>query len=219
MFLVLCALLASLQSSPDAVRRAAAEAVADDIQTRIPTAEMPPEEADARSTTNRSDATDRGGAHRGWLGRIANLLLWVLCISAAAIGGFWLVGELAHRRDVATSAPDDPAAPARVSVVDQPLEDAEALATRGLHAAAIHALLQRTLAELRATRRHPISSSLTSREILGRLPLGEEARRALSSLVDAVEVTHFGGATAGEPEYRACVEQFRRFAATYAGEA
>jgi hypothetical protein len=80
-------------------------------------------------------------------------------------------------------------------------------------AEAIHVLLLETLAALsRAARLAP---SLTSREIVSRVPLPARAREALGGLVLAVEVSRFGGAPAGETDYRACLERFHAFLETY----
>jgi hypothetical protein len=94
-----------------------------------------------------------------------------------------------------------------------PIASAEALAARGRFAEAIHALLLETLDALsRAARLAP---SLTSREIAARIPLPAPAREALSGLVLAVELSRFGGAAAGETDYRACLDRFHAFLETY----
>ncbi len=129
-------------------------------------------------------------------------VLLVLCVA-------WLVRRLAPvDRDPDEAALDDVAASLEV-----PLDGAQAHAAAGRFGEAIHALLLETLAALgRASRLAP---SLTSREILGRVRLPERAREALAALVLAVEVSRFGGAEPGEADYRACVERFETFLATY----
>ena len=112
-------------------------------------------------------------------------------------------------RDVAVA---EPAAAAPVHI---PIASAEALAAEGRWAEAIHALLLETLEALsRAARLAP---SLTSREIVARVPLPVRAREALSGLVLAVEVSRFGGADAAEGDYRACLDRFHAFLETYRG--
>jgi len=94
-----------------------------------------------------------------------------------------------------------------------PVANAEALAADGRFAEAIHALLLDTLEAL--SRAGRLGPSLTSREIVARFPLAPRAREALTGLVDAVEVTWFGGVVPGETEYRRCLERFHTFRDTY----
>ena len=68
--------------------------------------------------------------------------------------------------------------------------------------------------------RKPIAPSLTSREIVARArALPKDARAALGDLVLAVEVSHFGGVTPGEDDYKLCVERFHAFGACLSGAA
>ena len=94
-----------------------------------------------------------------------------------------------------------------------PLDSAERLAAAGRFAEAIHVLLLETLSAL--SRAAQLAPSLTSREIVARVPLPARARDALSGLVLAVEVSRFGGAAAGERDYHACLERFHAFLETY----
>jgi hypothetical protein len=99
--------------------------------------------------------------------------------------------------------------------LDVPLDSAERLAAAGRFAEAIHLLLLETLAAL--SRAAQLAPSLTSREIVARVPLPARARDALLGLVLAVEISRFGGAPAGERDYRACLERFHAFLETYRG--
>jgi hypothetical protein len=146
----------------------------------------------------------------GPLELLLRLLLWGGVAVLAFLAVAWLVRRLAPGdRDVAVA---DEAAPAPVPIQ---IASAEALAAEGRWAEAIHALLLETLEALsRAARLAP---SLTSREIVARVPLPARARDALSGLVLAVEVSRFGGAEPAEAEYRACLGRFQSFLETYRG--
>jgi hypothetical protein len=147
----------------------------------------------------------------GSLGPLAGLvraLLWAALAVAVALAALWLWRRLSGRARDALVEPDPAAAPLLV-----PLGDAERLARAGRYGEAIHALLLETLAALsRAARLAP---SFTSREIVARVPLPPRAREALAGLVEAVEISRFGGAQAGEGEYRACLARFHAFLETY----
>lgn len=140
------------------------------------------------------------------------LLVRILLYTALAVLVFLVVSWLVRRltggaRDVEVAEPV-PGPPPEI-----PIESAEALAAQGHFAEAIHALLLETLEALsRAARLAP---SLTSREIVERVPLPSRARAALEGLVVAVEVSRFGGAAAAEPDYRACLSRFHDFLDTY----
>ncbi len=144
----------------------------------------------------------------GPLELLLRILLWGALGVLAFLAVAWLVRRLAPgARDVELA---EPAGAAPVAI---PIASAEALAAEGRWAEAIHALLLDTLTALsRAARLAP---SLTSREIVARVPLPAPAREALSGLVVAVEVSRFGGAAAVEEDYRACLGRFRAFLDTY----
>ena len=144
----------------------------------------------------------------GPLALLLRILLWGGVAILAFLAVAWLVRRLAPgARDVEVAEPE-----AGVPVAI-PIASAEALASEGRWAEAIHALLLETLEALsRAARLAP---SLTSREIVGRVRLPERAREALSGLVLAVEVTRFGGAEPVEADYRACLGRFHAFLETY----
>lgn len=143
---------------------------------------------------------------------LLRILLWGALAVFAFLAVSWLVRRLAgSERDVEVAAGG---APIPVAI---PIASAEALASQGRWAEAIHALLLETLEALsRAARLAP---SLTSREIVERVPLPVRAREALSGLVLAVELSRFGGAAAEESDYRACLGRFHAFLETYRGAA
>jgi hypothetical protein len=144
----------------------------------------------------------------GPLETLVRILIWTGLAVVVALAISWLVTRLRGRaRDVAVEE-GSAAAP-----LDVPLDSAERLAAAGRFAEAIHALLLETLAAL--SRAAQLAPSLTSREIVARVPLPERARDALVGLVLAVEISRFGGAPAGERDYRACLERFHAFLETY----
>lgn len=139
---------------------------------------------------------------------LLRLLLWTALGVLVVLAVTWLARRLAPGpRDAEVT---DATATAPVAI---PIESAEALAAAGRWADAIHALLLETLEALsRAARLAP---SLTSREIVERVTLPAPAREALGGLVAAVEISRFGGAEAGERDYRACLARFQAFLETY----
>lgn len=166
----------------------------------------------AYQTSLPAPATPPEGFHLslGPLELLVRLLLWTSLAVAVFLAIAWLVRRLRGApRDVAV--PDvATAAPAEI-----PIASAEALAARGRWAEAIHSLLLETLSALARAAR--VTPSLTSREIVERVTLPARAREALTGLVLAVEVSRFGGAAAGEEDYRACLSSFHAFLASYRG--
>ncbi len=140
---------------------------------------------------------------------LLRILLWAALAVAVAVALSWLISRLRGRsREVEVELDAAAAAPLEV-----PLDGAERLAAAGRYAEAIHALLLETLSALsRAARLAP---SLTSREIVSRVPLPARAREALAGLVLAVEISRFGGSPAEERDYRACLDRFHAFLETY----
>lgn len=88
------------------------------------------------------------------------------------------------------------------------LADAEAAASEGRCEDAIHILLLVALDGI--ARRDPVPRSLTSREVLGRPSVHEDARPALGLLVRTVEASLFGSQPAGPEEWHACREGYAR---------
>lgn len=145
-----------------------------------------------------------------WLGPLVEILLYVGLAVLAGLAIFWIVNHLVLRRTRDEElAPEEGAAPPLHVRLDQP----DRLAATGRFAEAIHQLLLETLGALsRASRLPP---AYTSREILASARLPARARAALSGLVLAVEISRFGGAPAGEEDYRACLRRFHEFLESY----
>jgi hypothetical protein len=148
-----------------------------------------------------------------WLRFLFGALLWAGLAVLVVLAVVWVARRLGRpARDV--TAPEPAPAEAAADIV---IESAAALAAEGRYAEAIHALLLETLQALsRAARLAP---SLTSREIVERVPLAQAARDALAGLVEAVELSWFGGVTPGEAEYGWCLDRFHAFLRTYRGAA
>jgi hypothetical protein len=70
-------------------------------------------------------------------------------------------------------------------------------------------MLLRALEALRRRLGASWAKSLTSREIVRRTELPASDRGALKMLVGAVEISRFGGQSANEQIYRACLDQYR----------
>lgn len=88
------------------------------------------------------------------------------------------------------------------------LAAADALARQGRYAEAMHILLLRGLADIRARLDEPFADSLTSREILRSTRLPDMAREPLRDVVGRVEWTYFGEYPAGQEDYAACRTSF-----------
>ncbi len=88
------------------------------------------------------------------------------------------------------------------------LAAADELAREGRYAEAMHVLLLRGLADIRARLDEPFADSLTSREILRSTRLPEQARGSLRNVVGHVEWTYFGEYPAGQEDYAACRVSF-----------
>jgi hypothetical protein len=88
------------------------------------------------------------------------------------------------------------------------LATADELAAQGRYVEAMHVLLLRGLADLRARLDEPFADSLTSREILRSTRVPQKAREALRDVVGRVEWTYFGEHPAGHEDYVACRKSF-----------
>ncbi len=191
------ALLGAVPSDEEIGRRAAKVLAGGGYQAELPHPKAPPDPATLHLPP-------------GPVELLLRILLWGAIAVLAFLAVSWLVRRLAPGARDAEIA--EPAAAAPVAI---PIASAEALASQGRWAEAIHALLLETLQALsRAARLAP---SRSSRAIVARVPLPERARDALSGLVLAVEVSRFGGAAAAEDDYRACLGRFRAFLETYRG--
>ncbi len=218
--------LLAASPSPDAVRRAVQSELSDKGYQR----DLPSIEQDGSGFRRqpRGRMVSRGGKGGGGghatpppvssaTRMVASTTLWVIILACGAVVLF-MIGRVLFtpRKRKARGAND---VVVHDAVTTKPLGDARRLAESGRYAEAIHALLLRTLHELSHVAPEPVPASLTSREILARVALPEAARSALSGLIDAVEITHFGGRAPDESGYRMCLDRFDEFARSYTGAA
>jgi hypothetical protein len=225
-----CLLLATLSGAEaradpppaDEVNRALGRVFEDErYQRRFPDEEPPDGEGTAAGSGSRrpertrrgaSDAAPRRAGDRGAL----QVLAWALLAAVVIACIVALVRRLGgYQADVAIAepkAPDGPPADAGKAAVAP--DEAGGLAAAGRHAEAIHALLMAAMTRLAG--RVTLAGSLTSREVLDRARLADAPREALGALVDAVELTVFGGRAAGAAEYGEAAAQYERFRKTFA---
>ena len=141
------------------------------------------------------------------------LLIAVLAV-ALCIVGYHLYGTYALGRRVSKKVDQtlQVATQPIARTADAPLPDLdeiERLARSGAYAEAIHLMLLRALEALRRRLGTSWAKSMTSREIARRSELPATDRSALKMLVGAVEISRFGGQSANEQIYRACLDQYR----------
>ena len=155
--------------------------------------------------------------------RVLKVLMWVVFLAGGALVAFYLANEARlfsrwKKEDWQETGESADAAGGPPGRDGAGLEDYESLAARGEYAEALHALLLRSIA-LILDRGVALSSALTSREILRQVPLDDAERDALSTLVGATEVTHFGGRGATEADYLRCRDLFESIVQGSAGRA
>jgi hypothetical protein len=220
---ILALVLASFAAAatPAEAQARAKQILADDYQT-----DLPRDDTESESTAQKGGAPPRRGPRRprkvietGDAGPgaapITRMLLWVILGGAVLLLLAFVISELRGRgggpEPVAGAPGADEASDA--ALTEKPLDDADELARQGRYGEAIRVLLLRTLAEL--ARRVAVPASQTSREILSQADVPDPAREALRSLVNAVEISHFGGAVPAAGDYHACVDRFRAFVDAY----
>lgn len=82
------------------------------------------------------------------------------------------------------------------------------LASQGRYVEAMHSLLLLSFAEIREKLGIGFADSLTSREILRRIPLPESGKKSLKDIIARVELSYFGAYPATAGDYNACRESF-----------
>ena len=152
----------------------------------------------------------------------ARILLWgVICIAALAL--IWLIVErlrygqwrLPRRRSRA-------ATPIAIAAEEewQPditqgrawLEEADALAARGLFAEAVHHLLFRSIEDIRKRRPQVVRPALTSRELAAASAIPTGARDLFASIARHVERSLFGGRPVNADDWQAARSAYADFA-------
>jgi hypothetical protein len=148
---------------------------------------------------------------------VMKVVFWCLVAALAAYLLFLAGRELWLRRG--TWARAEPAArpewpewrPAKADA-ELLLSDADNLASQGKYDEAVHLILLRSIQDIGRHRPVAVKPALTSREIslLGSLP--ESARHAFATIARAVERSLFGGLDVTATEFRACRDEYERFA-------
>ncbi len=191
-----------------------------------PSATPPSREVTRRRTGYTSDRRDPDSSPRdhgdssrsSGSGGAGAALFWVVLCVLAAIFVAWLVSEWKGRGrggDRSTARAYQPPSPTP-AMPTIPLDEVDRLAAAGRYGEAIHLLLLRTITGLTGSSAS-LAPSLTSREILAHVPFRPGARDELAGLVDAVEVSLFGGRAVAPSEYLDCRARFDRFATLQSG--
>jgi hypothetical protein len=93
-----------------------------------------------------------------------------------------------------------------------PLEDIERLARDGRLEEAVHLLLLRFIEDIRERTQAALRPALTSREVLARTTLPDDAKSGFSHVVASVEHSHFGGQPISRETFEQCLAGYRAFA-------
>ena len=156
-----------------------------------------------------------------WHLRLPGELIYVLAAIAVAVVVYVLLDMIPswrsrHNEDWATAGDG---LLAGTALSDIGLAQADELAARGFFVEAIHLLLLHSLAEIRRRLRLEFADSLTSREILRRARLPDDATTALRSIVTRVELSYFGGYPAAQTDYDTCRAGFEALSTVLAKNA
>ncbi|QEN86777.1 hypothetical protein FZC33_10755 [Labrys sp. KNU-23] len=153
-------------------------------------------------------------APRVWnpsLGTLLSILLYA-AIAAGIIFAIWTMRDrlpmLGRRKLVARDETEVSAQAASVERMVVAQIEADDLARQGRLAEAMHALLLRSLIEVRKRLNVSFADSLTSREILRALSLPDRGKHALADIIGRVEPVYFGESPAEERDYAACRQSY-----------
>ena len=144
--------------------------------------------------------------------RIPQEVLWVALALAAALLLYAMRDQIINLIRPAKTGWEPPppgAAEVKAGSETDALAAADRLSREGNFVEAMHVLLLHSLSEIRRQLGERFADSLTSREILRRVPLSEEGRAALRDIVGRVEWTYFGEHPAAAADYEACRERFQ----------
>ena len=181
--------------------------------------------------SNGDDSRDSGNAARnrptlppiGDPGPVVTVLLWVLVGALAIVVAFHAVKSLSRGRRLGRRKPsgasriipaeasEDVDSAAARQLPPDPLSAAEDLARSGNYEDAVHLVLLLALEQLRS-RFGGLGRSLTSLEVVRKLPLETQTYRGLSALVALVQLSRFGGRSLDEADYRRSVGSYRDIA-------
>lgn len=142
-----------------------------------------------------------------WIGLavVVVLLFWVLVGESLASRWGWTGRRKAVKAQVqAEYRPDQ----AKALVL---LEDADALAAKGLYDQAAHLLLLRGVEDIRGRRPNLVKPALTSRDIAALPELPDAARPAFTTIAEVVERSLFGGYPVDAAGWRRCRDAYEAF--------
>jgi hypothetical protein len=156
------------------------------------------------------------GRFLDWIGSLmpsapyARILLWtVLVVAAIALivliverirHGQWRLPRWRRASGVEAEAEEEPWAP-EAAPARSWLEEADALAARGLYAEAVHHLLFRSVEDIARRRPRLVRPALTSRELAAAEAIPAAARDLFARIARLVERSLFGGRPVGEPDW------------------
>lgn len=166
-----------------------------------------------------------------WLAAIGDFFVWLFGFVARAFVGAWpvlqwvlvavgaillvlliarLVGLPVFRmRDATAKTEGEPTIdPAQARAL---LEDADALAAKGLYGEAVRLLLARSIGQIAARRPDLVHPSSTARELARLDALPEAARTAFAAIARAVERALFALEDLAEPDWRAARTAYAEF--------
>ena len=194
-FTIALLLPATVQAAPDPAETAHDVGVVLGLQTQLP--------IDAPEKTER-----QAPLPTPWhlSGDVASIVLY----AALAIGLGLVLYSIRDRlptfgtRRLVARRPDAVAEAAAVERMVETQIEADELAGQGRYAEAMHALLLRSLTEMRKRLQFSFADSLTSREILRALDLPEGGRASLGDIIRRVEFVYFGLHPARSEDYAAC---------------
>ncbi len=149
-------------------------------------------------------------------------VLWFVVIVGMAVLLYAfrdMIPALRPGRDSAWTAEAGSSAELQAQPPAVALGAADALATQGRFAEAMHVLLLHALAVIRRRLDEPFADSMTSREILRSRQLPDDLRAPLREVVGRVEWSYFGEHPAVQDDYAACRASFASLAQALHGGA
>lgn len=153
-----------------------------------------------------------------WLASIIQIMFWLLIGVAALLALFYLGREvpvwLGRKRQLkagATAMVQGSPLAADGQLLDA-LGRADQLAAEGQFAEALHLLLLHSIDYLKRHLGGVYGPSSTAREILQRSRLPDIGRNSLGAIVDATELSYFGGRPVDGGVYAACRQHYQAFA-------
>jgi len=202
---------AGAQPDEAAIQAKARAVLADPLYQRELPAHAPPKDP-ARGQGARFPAGPSPSVALPVLGAgafLAQIVFIVLGVVVVLLVLFWLLRVILRGRPTPTDTDETEETAAETAEREPAFEDAARLAGEGRYGEAIHALLLAAIRHFAERSRVAVQPSRTSRELVRLLPLGPELREAFTELVQAVELSLFGGVAVGREEYERSLSRFR----------